>query len=263
MKTNLTNFVYARTIPVCAALACLLLLGLAPIAGPKANLPSQPPAAPASRPAGVSNVMVYVKMVIERKYGILAHIVGKRDYTERDIVYDAQKSWWDNPLVAYADAPFVRDDAPLAHTDVVGETDAETIAGASRSSNADVALTLIPHAVVTLRSTPRSDCIKGTITVSIDTVDDYFDGAWTELVRTIDKPLTFSFDTCDPGRQLEQIVHETRTIPTFAVERYTRDHEKWESRSHWPNEFRTGDTRVVIYGRDATLNVTGYRYAAR
>lgn len=273
---DLAISIHMRTILIYAGLGCALVLVLTPFACQKevdsSNQPSMEEplrtvllkslAAPASQPAGPSSVMVYIKMVVERKYGMLAHIIGKRDYTERDILYDANKSWWDNPLIAYADAPFVYDDAPFAHADVVGETDAQTIVGRGTSANVDVGLTLIPHAVVTVRSTPRSACIKGTITVSIETVDDYFDGVWTEMVRTKDKPLTFSFDTCDPGRKLEQIVHETRTIPEFSVERYTRDHEKWESRSNWPNDSKTGDTRIVIYGRNATLNVTGYRYAS-
>ena len=261
---------YARTILILAAPACVLLIAAAHAAGQ--NIPAAPPqltavdptqsvvflstALPTTQPDNPSSVMVYIKMVIDKKYGFLAHVVGKRDLTERDIVYNIKNNWWDNPLIVYADAP-------LAHADCTGQADAEAIIGEGVSSNADVRLTLTPHAVVTLRTNPPSDGIKGTITVSINTLDEYFDGDWTQMVRTRDKLLTFNFDTCDPGKPLEAILHETRTIPSFSLEHYTRDHDKWDSRKHWPDENKSGDARVVIYGKDAVLNVTGYRYAGQ
>jgi len=200
--------------------------------------------------------MVYIKTVVEKKYGFLAHIVGKRDITVRHTLYDVDHSWWDNPLIAYAETPF-------AHPDVIGQADAEAIVGEGASANVSVRLTLVPHMVVAVKTMPRSDGIKGTITVSISTVADFFDGDWTEMVRAKDKRLSFSFDTCDPRKQLQQIVHETRTIPAFSLERYTRGHKKWEPRSRWPDKFESGDGRTVIYGKDIILDVTGYRYVER
>jgi hypothetical protein len=269
MKMNRSSILpRPRATLLWAVALCILVLSLAhiacqSIAGPTPEAatpaPAQPvillsTAAPTSQPQSPSSVMVYIKMVIEKKYGFLAHIVGKRDFTERDIVYDIKNNWWDNPLIVYADAPFV-------HSDVTGQADAEAIVGEGVSSNADVRLTLTPHAVVSLRTNPPSDGIKGTITVSINTLDEYFDGGWIEMVRTKDKLLTFSFDTCDPGRPLAPILHETRAIDSFSLEHYTRDHDKWDSRKHWPEENKSGDARVVIYGKNAVLNVTGYRYA--
>ena len=260
----------ARMILFCAAPACALALLLTHVAcqstasPPAAAAPDESArpvillstAGPATQPAGPSSVMVYIKMVVDRKYGVLAHIVGNRDSSVRDPDYDATKRWWENPLVVYADDPF-------AHFDVVGQADAEKIVGVGAGANVDVGLTLIPHAVVAMRTLPGSEGIKGTITVSISTIDDFYDGGWTEMVRTKDKLLTFNIDTCEPGRKLEQVVHENRTIPTFSLERYTRGHEKWEPRSRWPAEVKSGDSRTTIYGKDATLDVTGYRYAGQ
>jgi len=211
---------------------------------------------PASQPAGPSSVLVYIKMATEKKYGLLAHVGGKRDITERSGTYSAENDWWDNPLVVYGDLPFAR-------ADVVGRADAETITGRGSSTNVGLRVTLVPHADVALRTTPVSDAVKGTITVTINTVADFFDGDWVEMIRATDKRLTFTFNTCDAGKRLEQTAHETRTVPAFSLERYTRDREKWEPRSSWPDEPETGDWRTVIYGKDAVLDVTAYRYVQR
>jgi hypothetical protein len=197
--------------------------------------------------------MVYIKLVVEKKYGLMAHIVGERNMVERRTSFAVDHSWWDNPLIAYADAP-------LTHPDVIARADADAIVGEGASANVDVRLTLIPHVDVALRTMPKCEGIKGTITVSITTVDDFFDGNWTEMVRTKDKRISFGFNTCDPGKQLQQVLHVTRTIPAFSLERYTRGHEKWEPRSRWPEETESGDARTVIYSKDAVLDVTGYRY---
>jgi len=262
---DLTIGVHARTMLVWVAPACMLSLVLTLIAcqnaadtpdkAARGDLPRRVAwlATVASQPAGPSSVMVCIKTVAEKRYGFLAHIVGKRDITERHTSYDVDDSWWNNPLIAYADAP-------LAHPDVIGQADAEVIFGEGASSNIDVRLTLVPHVFVAMKTTPKSDGIKGTITVSISTVADFFDGDWTEMVRTKDKRISFSFNTCDPRKQLQQVLHEIRTIPAFSLERYTRGHEKWEPRRRWPVEFASGDWRTVIYGKDAILDVTGYRY---
>jgi hypothetical protein len=257
--------VHARTIVVWTAPVCVLALVLTLIACQNTAKPPNEaetgdplrsitsPATAASQPAGPSSVMIYIKTVVEKKYGFLAQIVGKRDTALRHTVYQSDHSWWDNPMIAYADPPF-------AHADVIGQADAEEIDGEGASANIRVRLTLVPHADVAIQTMPKSDGVKGTITVSISTVADYFDGGWTEMVHVKDKRLSFTFNTCDPRKQLQQIMHETRIIPAFFLERYTRGHEKWEPRSRWPHTFKTGDGRTVIYGKDATVDVTGYRY---
>lgn len=247
-----------------------LMLALALIACQSSSTPPDKPAAvaplaqttwlattaPTSQPVGPTSVMVYIKTVVEKKYSLLAYLVGKRDITIRHTVYDVNQSWWDNPLIAYADAP-------LAQADVVGQADAQAIIGQGNGDNISVKLTLVPHALVAVRTVPACDGLKGTITVSISTVADFFDGAWREMLRTTDRQLTFSFDTCDPHKPLRQIMHETRTIPAFSLERYTRGQVKWEPKSAWPDQPESGDGRTVIYGKDAILDVTGYRYAER
>jgi hypothetical protein len=80
------------------------------------------------------------------------------------------------------------------------------------------------------------------------------------MVHQDDRKITFHFDTCDPLQHMEVVRRETRTIPTFTFERYTRDEMKWEPKSNWPGQAESGDWHVVIYGRDATLEVTSYRY---
>jgi hypothetical protein len=259
---------HGRTILGLAAPACMLALVLSYTAcqnrsNEAAGGASLPPVclmtapAPASQPAGPSSVMVYIKMVIEKKYGFLAHVIGtKRDITESYTEYDADNSWWDNPLIVYADAPF-------AHADVIGRADSEAITGWGNGANVRVRVTLVPHADVAVGTMPRSDGINGTITVSISTFADFYDGDWVEMVRAKDKRLSFSFNTCEPGKCLQETIHETRMVPAFSLERYTRGHEKWEPRSNWPDEPESGDGRTVIYGKDATLDVTGYRYVER
>jgi len=247
-----------------------LVLTLALIACQSSSAPPDNPAAvvplaqttwlattvPTSQPVGPSSVMVYIKTVIEKKYSLLAYLVGQRNVTIRHTVYDVNHSWWDNPLIAYADAP-------LAQADVVGQADAEALTGQGNGDNISVKLTLVPHALVAVRTVPACDGLKGTITVSISTVADFFDGEWREMLRTTDRQLRFSFDTCDPHKQLHQVVHETRTIPAFSLERYTRGHVKWEPKTAWPDKPSSGDGRTVIYGKNAMLDVTGYRYVER
>src|SRR5271170_7911870 len=131
---DLKILVNAQTIVVGAASACMLALLLTHIAcqsstsapheaasGNPLQLDTFEPAA--SQPASPSSVMVYIKMVVEKKYGVLAHLIGgKRDSTVRHTLYDVNHSWWDNPLIAYAEVPF-------AHPDVIGQGDAQAISG--------------------------------------------------------------------------------------------------------------------------------------
>lgn len=209
--------------------------------------------APASQPVGSSSVKVYIKLVVGKKYGVLAQLAGRRDSTENQTSYDIDNKWWDNPLVVYADAP-------LPDPDVTGRADNPAILGEGASANVTVVVSLVPHADVAVHTTPQCDGIKGTITVNITTMADYYDGGWTNLVRMDGQKLTFRFDTCDPHKDLEPIGHEIRTVPAFALERYTRHHEKWEPKSNWPAKPASGDFRTAIYGKDARLEFTAYRY---
>jgi hypothetical protein len=222
----------------------------APVAGP-----AQPaPAAPSRQAAGPCCMTLYVKVVVDKKYGLLAHLVGgMHDSTWRRTVYDPANPWWLNPLIAYADPP-CRD------ADVVGRADAEAFSGDGATDNVAVRTTLVPHIDVAVKTIPRSDGIRGSLTTTISTVAEFYDGHWAEMVRKDGRKVTFSFDTCDPLQRMEVIGRETRTIPTFTFERYTRDEMKWEPKSNWPDQAKSGDWHVVIYGQQATLEVTSYRY---
>ena len=229
----------------------------APIVAP---VPAAPAAAPPPPPAdtpqldGTSSVMVYINMRLEKKYGLLARLVGGReDSVEESEAYSPDNPWWINPLVAYADPP-------LMDPDVIGRADSKPLAGRGVSKNVTVNVKLTPHADVAVKTDPRSDAIRGTITVTVSAVAEFYDGRWVELVREKDRKLNFNFDTSEPHRHLQPIGHETRTIPAFSLERYTRDEEKWEPQTAWPDQPKSGDRRLVIYGKDPTLQVTSYRY---
>jgi hypothetical protein len=222
----------------------------------RARRPGSSLATAATHPEGPFSVMIYIKTVAETRYGLLAHIVGKRDITLRHTEFDPDLDWWDNPLIAYADPPF-------DHPDVIAQADSDAITGEGASANVDVQLTLVPHAVVAVQSRPRCDAIKGTITVTISTIASFYDNDWTEILRIKDRRLTFSFDTRDPNGDFEQIMHQTSAAPPFSLERYTRDQEKWEPMTLWPDNFKSGDARTIIYGKDAIIDVTGYRSVER
>jgi hypothetical protein len=94
----------------------------------------------------------------------------------------------------------------------------------------------------------------------MSTAAEYYDEHWTPMAHEADRKVIFRFDTRDPHRALEVVGHEVRTIPNFALERYTRDEERWEPKSSWPGDAESGDWRVVIYGKDASLDIIRYRY---
>jgi hypothetical protein len=221
-----------------------------PVAQP-ARLATLPPARQA---AGPCSAVLYVKVVVDKKYGVLAHLVGgMRDSTWRRTAYDPANPWWRNALVAYTDPPF-------GDADVIGGADAEAFAGDGASDNVAIRTTLVPHVDVAVKTNPKSDAIRGTFTTTISTLAEFYDGHWAQMVRQDARKVTFHFDTCDPLRHTEVIGHETRTIPAFTFERYTRDQQKWEPKSNWPAQGESGDWNVVIYGKDTTLEVTTYRY---
>jgi hypothetical protein len=195
-------------------------------------------------------------MVIHKKYGVLARISGKQDVTITDQPYDEGKSWWDNPMVIHQDASF-------PNSQVTAGADSASIAGRGSSANVSVDLTLVPHADITLNTLAASDCLKGTITATITTASDYYDGKWTPVARAKDTPVAFEFDTSDKSRPLRPTTREDRAMPPFSFERYIRDRQKWEPKSAWPTSPQSGDWRSSIYVKDAKLVISGYQYADR
>jgi hypothetical protein len=224
------------------------------MAAPEETLTATAPAT--TLPAGPTSVRVSIMMVVHKKYGTLARLSGKRDVTITDKPYDEAKSWWDNPMVIHQDASF-------PNSQVTAGADSASISGRGSSSNVSVDLTLVPHADITLDTLAASDCLKGTITATITTVSDYYDGKWTPVARATDSPVAFAFDTADKSRPLRPTTTETRAMPPFSFERYIRDEQKWEPRSAWPTSPKSGDWRTSIYVKDAKLVITGYQYADR
>jgi hypothetical protein len=194
-------------------------------------------------------------MVVHKRYGRLARLSGKRDVTVADEPYDAGKSWWDNPMVIHQDASF-------PNSAVSAGADSATITGRGSSDNVSVDLTLVPHADITLKSLAASDCVKGTLTATISTISDYYDGKWTRVADARDTPIAFDFDTADKSQPLRATTSETRDMPPFVFERYTRGRKKWEPRSAWPTAPKSGDWRCTIYVMTPKLVMTGYQYAA-
>jgi len=207
-------------------------------------------------PAGPTSVRVSIRMVVDKKYNFLARVAGNKNSTMTDEQYSESKSWWDNPLLIFKDVSF-------PNSKVTAGADSQTITGSGKSANVSVDLTLVPHAEITLKTLAASDCMKGTLTATITAISDYYDGKWTRMADARDTPIAFDFNTADPSRPLRPTTKETRTMPPFSFERYTRDREKWEPRSAWPTTPKSGDWRCTIHVTDAKLMITGYQYADR
>jgi len=205
--------------------------------------------------AGPTSVRVCISMVVQKKYGVLAHIVGlKRDATITDGEYSPDKNWWNNPLLIHQDATF-------PNSQVTAAADSVAIKGGGKSDNVDIDVTLTPHADVTLKTDAVSDCMKGKITATITAKSEFYDGGWNPMANATDSPIAFDFDTTDRSKALHPTTSESRTMPPFSFERYTRDHEKWEPRSAWPSKPERGDWRCTIYVKDVKLVMSGYQYA--
>ena len=228
--------------------------GDAPSPLPDETLTATTPAT--TLPAGPTSVRVSIMMVVHKKYGALARLTGRRDITITDEPYDEGKSWWDNPMVIHQDASF-------PNSGLAAGADSTAITGRGSSSNVSVDLTLVPHVDITLNTLAASDCLKGTITATITTVSDYYDGKWTPVARAKDSPVAFDFDTSDKSRPLRPTTREARAMPPFSFERYIRDRQKWEPRSAWPGNPQSGDWRSSIYVKGVKLVITGYQYADR
>jgi hypothetical protein len=202
-------------------------------------------------------VTVYIKTVVDKRFGVLAYLGGSRNTIDRHLVYKPGNAWWDNPLVVYQEQPLP------GSIDMTGGADGAEIVGLGTSANVAVNLLLIPHAEITLHTQPKCDAIKGTIQVRISAASDYFDGSWTPMAQVHDKTLLFAFDTCDPSRSREAIGNEVRSVSAFSFERYTRDKQKWEARNTWPAQPENGDWRISISGNEATMDITTYRYSSQ
>ena len=81
-------------------------------------------------------------------------------------------------------------------------------------------------------------------------------------LRARDTPIAFDFDTADKSQPLRATTSETRDMPPFVFERYTRGRKKWEPRSAWPTAPKSGDWRCTIYVMTPKLVMTAYQYAA-
>ena len=228
----------------------------APPSAAPAPAPRPPAPAPAAapRPVPTSSVLVYIKFDIARRFGLLAHLLGgRRDSIVRYQTFDAARPWWRNPLLVY-------DEAPLAGRHTTLQVDAARITGRGSSANVTVTVNLVPHAQVAISDPPGCDAVRGRITAIISAVAEYYDGHWTPMLHQEGLKVTFPFNTCDPHRPVQVVGHESRVVPSFSLERYTRARQKWQPKSHWPAQPKNGDWWVVIHGKDATLQFTRYRY---
>ena len=246
-------------VAVLAGAACVVISRLGGRRGaPCAALPSAPaPVAAATsaaspKPTVQTCVGLYLKRVTSKKYGWAAHVSGRRDCVEDRTVMDPRKNWWETPAVLYQDVP-------MANPDVAAGADVGEIKGSGSSPNVEVRTTVTGHATLALKTATRSDCMKGTITVTLNGSGQYYDDDWTPLFEVKDRTLVFAFDTRDPARPVTVTGTDCRAFHVF-LELYRRDTQRWSPKSEWPDTRERADTRTVLYSRDATLEVTGYRY---
>ncbi len=204
--------------------------------------------------AHASSILVYIKVVIQKEFGWVAkNLGGMRDNTWRRTLYRPSNHWWENPLI-------VHNDPLIVEPDIIMDSDAQSITGAGSSKNIKVRVNLVPHAELTVKTIPPSDAVQGTISCVISARASYYDGKWVEMVHEVDRTVTFLFDSRDPAQAMEVIDVETRTVPLFVFERYTRDQIKWEPKSRLPSVAVSGDWHVAIYGKNAVLKLTRYRH---
>ena len=220
-------------------------------AGTQVAAAPTPPAPPAAGAAQTS-VLIYMKSVTVKKYGFLAHLSGYRDSSESLTIYDPGKEWWARPALLY-------EDAPISDPDASGGADCAVMKGTGSSSNVDVTVALTCHADAALKTLPKADCVKGTITATLTASAGFFEGGWTDIVTVKDKPFVFTIDTSDKSRRITPTGAERRTLQV-SFEAYTRGRQRWIPKTRWPATPERGDARVVLYAKDAQLEITGYRY---
>ncbi len=197
-------------------------------------------------------VRFYLKSRTTKTFGWLARLSGKQDCVEDRIVVDPAKNWWETPAMLYQDPP-------IAQPDVAAGADCGELQACGSSSNVHVALTLAGHATLALKTFPRSDCMKGTITLKLTGSSQFHDDEWTPLFNVKEWPLVFTFDTRDPARPVTRTGTERRTVQV-SFECYRRNTQKWSPKSGWPDSPERADMRTALYSRDAVVEVTGYRY---
>ena len=83
------------------------------------------------QPIAPTIAMIYFKSVTDKKYGWVAHRMGKKDVTVNSTSYDQRKNWWENP-------PIVYEETPVANPDMTGGSDCEVIKGHGTSSNIEL-----------------------------------------------------------------------------------------------------------------------------
>jgi hypothetical protein len=81
------------------------------------------------------------------------------------------------------------------------------------------------------------------------------------VADTRDTPISFAFDTADQSRTLRPTTSETRDMPAFSFERYTRDRQQWKPKTAWPTTPKSGDWRCTMLVTNPKLVMTGYQYA--
>lgn len=244
---------------VVAAAGCLSLVGSGVVGHDPATGRASSVAATSNRQSESissektqTSAVVYIKSVTGRKFGLLAHCLGRRDGVESRVVLDPAKDWWENPPILYREAA-------LENPDAMGDAECEAIKGIGAGSNVEVSATLTCHASVALKSRPRSDCMKGTITAKLNARSRFYDDGWTDLVNEKGKTVVFAFDTTDRTRRLRETGTDRRSI-TISLECYRRDRQKWDRKSDWPAAPERGDIQSVFTSEDAVLEITGYAY---
>ena len=244
-----------------AGMLCTALAGCmenyAPQTGPSdTGKEVVPPTSTAPHVAGntQSSILIYMKSVTGKKYGWLAHRAGYQDSADSLMIFDLKKDWWARPALLYQETPIP---GPF----VVGGADCEVMKGIGSSSNVDVTVVLTCHTDLALKTLPKADCMKGTIMARLTTSASFFEGRWVNVVTVKDKLFIFKVDTCDKSKRIKPTDTESRNIQ-ISFEAYARGRKVWAPKSEWPKTPERADVRVVVYARDAQLDVTGYRYDA-
>jgi hypothetical protein len=213
---------------------------------------SPTPKGPDAAGTAQTRALMYMKSLTVKKYGWLAHQVGYQDSSESLTVFDPRKDWWMRPALLYQEMP-------ISDPDIAGGADCEVMKGIGKSSNVDVTVALTCHAVVALKTMPKADCMKGTIKATLIASASFFEGHWHNVVTVKDKPFVFKFDTCDGSRPIKATGTESRSFQ-ISFEAYTRAREFWSPKTTWPRKPERADIQIVLYARDAQLEITGYRY---
>jgi hypothetical protein len=47
--------------------------------------------------AGLGSVMVYMKLLVQTRYGLIANVEGERNVVDRGSLFTADHRWWESP----------------------------------------------------------------------------------------------------------------------------------------------------------------------